>query len=129
MEYRERPTVTSNYTKQDLTKYAYYRKSVEVENIKNILNDKKVIHGDISSEEHEEYRDPLCFAKQIVIHVQLSTGGDGDGFKFTFSDEKELLFGVYYWADWGVYEEVTLSDDELELVDNLYCVSDWIMGI
>lgn len=125
----ENPTHKGGYTKEDLRTYAFNRKDSELSNIQKIFKDKRIANGHMSPEEHEDYRDPLAFSKQIVVHIELSTGGDADGFKLIFSDEKELLEGLYYWADWGVYEEVQLSDDELEAVDSLYCVSDWLLGI
>lgn len=129
MEYIERPTIKAGYTKQDLTNYAFYRKRKEIEDAKMLFGDKDIKEGHKSVWEHEDYREPLSIAKQIVAEVLLSTGGDADGFKFTFDDEKNLLYGVYFWSDWGAYEEVALSDNELELIDRLYCVSDWVMGI
>lgn len=128
MKYQERPTIKSNYTKEDLKNYAKYRKSQEIKTIKNVLNDSKVLNGDIATDEHEEYREALALSREIVIDIQLSTGGDADGFKLTFNEHKELQSGVYYWADWGVYEEIILLDDEIELVDSLYMVSDWLAG-
>ena len=127
MKYKERPTVKGNYAKADLEDYAKYRKTQELKNIEAILNDAKVQNGEISLEEHEEYRDPLAISKETVIEIQLSTGGDADGFKLTFDEYKELVSGVYYWADWGVYEEVKLSNDELDLIDNLYMISDHVI--
>ncbi len=126
MKFVQCPTTKGNYTKEDLREYAGQRKEWAVENIKTILSDPKVVSGEISPDEHEEYWEPLAFSKEILVDIQLSTGGDADGFKLTFNKEKELLKGVYYWADWGVYEEVELSEEELELVDNLYSVSEWI---
>lgn len=109
---------------EDLKEYARYRKNKDIKNIQSILSEQKIE----SPEDHEEYREPLSFSKQTVIHILLSTGGDADGYKLTF-DEDTLISGVYYWADWGVYEEVGLTDEETEIVDRLYCVTDWICGI
>lgn len=127
MNYIQSPTIKGNYEKKDLREYAKYRKENEIKTIQSILNDQKIREGDICPEEHEEYTEPLAVSKEIVIEITLSTGGDADGFKLTFNQDNELIKGVYYWADWGVYEEVRLSDEELELVDNLYYVSEWIM--
>ncbi len=126
MVYIQNPTINGKCEKQDLRKYAYSRKEQEIEDIKCILEDKRVINGIIEQSEHDEYREPLAFDRKILIDIQLSTGGDADGFKLTFDDTNNLVSGVYYWADWGVYEEIRLSDEELELVDNLYSISDWL---
>jgi hypothetical protein len=71
----------------------------------------------------------LGFSRETVVTVELSTGGDADGFKLTFDENKELVSGLYYWADWCVYEEIRLPKDELELVDRLYYVSDWLASL
>lgn len=123
-----RPTVNGNYTKEELEKYARYRKSKEIEIMHVIVSDQKVIQGEISVEEHEEYCEPLAITEIAIVDIQLSTGGDADGFKLTFNLDKELISGVYYWADWGVYEEVVLSKRELELVDDFYRVTNWFTG-
>jgi len=114
------------YTKEDLREYALYRKNDEIEDIKKLFQDQSVQSGEKSPEEHNEYREPLAFSKETVIDIQLSTGGDADGFKLSFNEHNELMDGVYYWADWGVYEEVRLNNEELELVDSLYSVTDWL---
>lgn len=128
MEYIESPTEKDDYTPTDLREYAYHRKIAEMHCIEEIFKDKKVVEGDMPVEEHAEYREPLAFSKEIVVIIELSTGGDADGIKLTFNEQNELIRGVYYWADWGVYEEVRLSEEELEMVDRLYSVSDWLAG-
>lgn len=125
----DNPTIAGGYSKEDLFDYAYWRKCREFDQVKRVLNDKNVEDGSVTPEELEDYREPLAFDRETVVTVELSTGGDADGFKFTFNDEKELVSGLYYWADWGVYEEVRLSNDELSLVDRLYSVSDWFASL
>lgn len=125
MQYMPNPT-QGKHTKEDLKEYALYRKNDEIEDIKKLFQDQSVVNGEKSVEEHNEYREPLAFSKEAVIDIQLSTGGDADGFKLSFNEQNELMDGVYYWADWGVYEEVRLSNEELELVDTLYSVTDWL---
>lgn len=124
--YIQRPTEKGTYTKEDLREYARQRKNTEIVDIQNLFNDKNILDGTISLEDHEEYREPLSIAKEVVITIFLSTGGDGDGFKLTFNEHNELIKGLYYWADWGAYEEVRLTNQEAELVDGLYCISDWL---
>ncbi len=124
----ENPVTNGNYTKEDVRDYAYYRKGCELYDIEELLKDKKVQDGEISAEDHEDYREPLAISKETVVKIELSWGGDADGFKLTFDENNQLINGVYYWADWGVYEEVRLSDEELDLVDQLYAVSEYIGG-
>lgn len=126
MSYMESPTTKSQYTAEDLKDYALYRKNREIEGIEQLCNDKKITSGEVEVYEHEDYREPLSISKETVIDILLSTGGDADGFKLTFNQHNDLISGIYYWADWGVYEEVRLSYDEVELVDSLYAVSEWL---
>lgn len=70
--------------------------------------------------DNENYRDPLCVDTLIVKKIVLSTGGPEDGFKLYFNEEKELLYGYYYRADWGAYQESQLSSDEAELIYDFY---------
>ncbi len=124
----DNPVTNGNYTKEDVRDYAYYRKGCELYNIEELLKNKKVQNGEISPEEHEDYREPLAITKETVVKIELSWGGDADGFKLTFDENKQLISGVYYWADWGAYEEIQLSDQELGLVDLLYAVSGYVSG-
>lgn len=122
----QQPTVRENYTKKDCEEYALQRKNWAIENIKTIQNDPKVVEGEISPDKHEEYWEPLAITREILVEIQLSTGGDADGFKLVFDENYTVIKGVYYWADWGVYEEVPLSDEELDAVDSLYYVGEWL---
>ncbi len=126
MSFMQNPVTHGKYTKQDLRDYAIYRKEGELESIKDLLEDNQITEGLISPSEHEDYREPLAFSKEITIDIQLSTGGDADGFKLVFDESKQLIKGYYYWADWGVYEEVKLTDVDLDWVDSLYMVSEWL---
>ncbi len=119
-----RPTTHANYTKEEVREYAFQRKIVELYEIKQLFENKKVKEGEMSPEELEDYREPLAITRETVITIELSTGGDADGFKLTFDKDNQLVSGIYYWADWGEYEEVRLSDEEMQLVDNLYAISD-----
>lgn len=71
-------------------------------------------------QEHENYREPLSIDTEIVKRILLSWGGPEDGFKLYFSEDKELLRGVYYRADWGEYKETPLSEEESQLVYDFY---------
>ncbi len=125
-KFMQNPVIHGGYTEQDLREYARYRKDSELEGIKDLLEDNKISEGIISPSEHDEYREPLSFTKEIVIDILLSTGGDADGFKLVFDQDKQLIKGYYYWSDWGVYEEVRLTQNELDWVDCLYMASEWL---
>ena len=119
----KRPTTKANYTAEELRQYAHHRKTEAVHMVGNTLD--AVRDDDTSHDEpsdYEDYREPLCLMTTKVITVQLSWGGDGDGFKLTYDTDGELLHGIYYWQDWFVYEEVELSDTEAEKVEELYNV-------
>jgi hypothetical protein len=55
----------------------------------------------------------------------LSWGGGEDGYKLTFSKDKELLKGVYYMANWGTYNEIELNEDELSLIFETYLYGEY----
>lgn len=121
---RHRPTEFSGSNDYVLSQYALYRKKDEMRDIQKIID---YVANDTSEEsptadEHEDYRAPLSVDEKRVFDICLSTGGDADGFKLTFNKEGELLSGVYYWADWGVYKEESLSDDEADTVQEYYYV-------
>lgn len=97
----QRPTVKGKYTKEDCREYVQKRKDWAIENIHTIRNDQKVKDGEISPDEHEEYWEPLAMVPEVLVDIQLSTGGDADGFKLIFDEDYTVIKGVYYWADWG----------------------------
>lgn len=114
--YIERPTTKSGYTAEDLKRYALWRKRREFRDMEKI---KRAISKGTKQQEHEDYREPLAITTHKVATIELSTGGDADGFKIEF-DNEGVRGGCYYWADWGVYEEVKLSIDEAEKVAEFY---------
>jgi hypothetical protein len=71
-------------------------------------------------QESEDNRDILSIDTEIVKKILLSWGGGSDGFKLYFDNEKNLLRGVYFMSDWGVYEESELNNEESELIYNFY---------
>ena len=115
----ENPCHKSGYTPEDLRKYALYRKEEEMKEADNILNSEIEDYT-----ENENYREPLGITKSYELRIELSTGGDADGYKLKFDENKEIASGVYYWADWGVYEEVELSEEEIHKVIDLHLISD-----
>lgn len=122
MNYMPNPVINGKYSEQDLREYARYRKAKDIEGIMRMHKDPNIQNCAMAIDDHEDYREPLAYSKQIIMDIQLSTGGDADGYKLTFDDNNELLSGVYYWADWGVYQEVRLDEEELVLVESLYTV-------
>ena len=118
----KRPTTKHTYTKEDLQQYAVYRKNLALKMLQKLLRKKAVRTGEQSIEEQEEYREPLAIDRYTELRIQLSWGGDGDGYRITIDRDGELVKGVYYWEDWGVYEEVPLSEEELETINQAYYI-------
>lgn len=119
-EPRQRPTVTSsNPSKDELRDYALYRQKEFLTEMRAVIkrNQDEGIYT-----EDEDYRDPLAISAGHVITIELSTGGDADGIKLFYDADYCLTGGVYYWADWGVYEEVKLDIDEAREIANYYCI-------
>lgn len=88
--------------------------------IKKIKELQKKEDDEKSLNERDDFRNPLSIEKEIEVKILLSWGGGSDGYKLTFSKEKELLRGVYFMADWGTYNEIDLSEDELNLIYEVY---------
>lgn len=119
----KRPTIRRNYTPQDLKEYARLRYQREMEDTAEILA--ALDSGKIEeASEHKKYREPLEITHSHQIKIGLSWGGDEDGFILDYDENKELTSGVYYWADWGVYEEVRLKEKEAEEVERLFLCGD-----
>ena len=118
----ERPTTKHTYTKEDLQQYAVYRKNLALNTLQKLLRKKAVRTGEQSIDEQEEYQEPLAIDRYTELRIQLSTGGDGDGYRITTDREGEIVKGVYYWEDWGVYEEVPLSKEELATISEAYYI-------
>ena len=95
----------------------------EIKNIKDLKS--KCIKEDLPLDGFEGFRDPLSIEKEIVVKILLSWGGGSDGYKLTFSSDKELLRGVYFKADWGTYNEVELNEEELNLIYETYLYSEF----
>lgn len=88
--------------------------------IKNIQNLSKMnTEENEPIQEQEDFREPLSVEHEEVFKILLSWGGGEDGYKLTFKDN-ELIRGVYYMADWGQYEEVSLNEEELSLIFETY---------
>lgn len=79
----------------------------ELEEAYDSYDDEKI------EEKEEEFRNSiLSIDKRIVYKISLSTGGPSDGFKITIDPEtKEVIDIVYWYADWGYYEEFQLDED------------------
>lgn len=124
VERMENPTHSGPYTEADLRKYAAYRAEQNAKanaSIVEALDDESLDYDDLSA--HDQYREPLCYDEERILNITLSTGGDADGYRLKIDENGEIMSGVYYWADWGVYQEVPLDDDELENIERIYNVS------
>lgn len=110
---------------EDAKKYAFQR---AMEAIKNVEKESQKLENDeLEDEEREAIREEnelLDISYDYRLKLMLSTGGDADGFILYYNKDKDLEGGVYYWADWGEYEEVGLKDDEAEAVERLYLDGD-----
>ena len=74
-------------------------------------------------ETDENYRDPLEITLNKEILISLSWGGPADGFKLKYRQD-ELIGGIYYWQDWGTYDESDLTIDEAREVEDFYLYGD-----
>lgn len=113
------PNNKQGATPEELKKYALYRAKRQAEAVKAICEEEDAE----KREEYKDYREPLAIDCEQVLDICLSTGGDADGYKITLKDG-EAVSGLYYWADWGVYEEVPLREKELDEVIDLYLHGD-----
>lgn len=107
-------------TKEQARQYARERMMQEIERIKKLQS----IEDIDEREKNENWREPLAVSKGYTITIELSTGGDADGFILQYDKDKELTGGVYYWADWGFYEEITLRMKEARLIEEIYLAGD-----
>lgn len=117
----ENPNHKGHATPKSLREYALFRKQQEMKDINKVKREsiKKEI------KEHEDYREPLAIDIEKIVSVCLSTGGDGDGFKFYFESGEDMPYkAFYYWEDWGCYEEIRLTDDERDLVADYYNINE-----
>lgn len=62
----------------------------------------------------------LAATPEIVVTIELSWGGPADGFLFYFNGDKELEKITYYFSDWGTYDEITLSREDQEIIEQIY---------
>ncbi len=112
------------YKPAELQIYARHRADEQLTNISNVLID--YCEDKVETvEEHDEHREPIEMSERREFLVRLSWGGDGDGFKIITDVWGEPVSGIYFWEDWGVYEEVPLSNDELRMVYNYYNIDNF----
>lgn len=76
-----------------------------------------------SQNDSEDYREPLSIDLHKEIKILLSTGGPADGFKLNYYKD-ELQGGVYFWQDWGTYDEAELTPDQAQTVEDFYLYGD-----
>ena len=116
-------------TAGDFRNYAFKRSQQRLKEIEESEKEKEKIEDDdeLGSyekeqklEELEEENEPLAIDWHYTLTIELSTGGDADGFILEFDKEKRLTGAKYYWADWGKYEEIELEGDEIDKVADFY---------
>ena len=110
-------------SREDLRRFVVASRIAEINNIEKIRKWQSK-HPDAEVSENENYREPLSIDKKLEINILLSWGGPSDGFKLLFDDERELVSGVYWYADWGTYDEAQLDKEEMELVYDFYLYGD-----
>jgi hypothetical protein len=116
----ERLTREQVRTPEQAKQYARQRKEDE---IKELLKIKEAINKGKDWEDiqnMDEWREPLAIDKWKTFKIELSWGGDADGFLIDIDENGEVVGGRYYWADWGIYEEVELTEEEAEMVAEIY---------
>ena len=90
----------------------------EIKKIKQIQKD--INAGKVGSpSEHEDYRKPEDITLEKTVLISLSWGGPADGFKLFYHNNK-LNGGVYYFGDWGIYEEAELNNEEAKIIEDYY---------
>ena len=109
-------------TKDQARNYALQRAQEEIEELMKAKEE--VSKGKEWEEDQENLREPLNIEASHRVTIQLSWGGDGDGFILEYNRDGELMSGLYYWEDWGYYEEVRLTQKEAELVEEVYLGGD-----
>jgi hypothetical protein len=67
-----------------------------------------------------DYLEPLSLRRLTEVTIQLSWGGPGDGFKLYLNEAGKVESGLYYWEDWGTYEQEGLEEKELRQVADYF---------
>ena len=70
--------------------------------------------------ESEDSLEPRSLRHRTEITLQLSWGGPGDGFKLYLNEKGQVESGLYYWENWGVYEQEWLQEKELRRVADYF---------
>ena len=112
-------------TQAEIRDYTFRRAMAKLDEIKEA--EKAIQEAGLDEEKEEEIREenePLAIDWEYRLTIELSTGGDADGFILRFDKDKELIGGAYYWADWGKYQEIELRGEEAEAVFDFYLMGD-----
>ena len=118
-----RPTIKSNYTKEEVKEYTDNMKNEEMKTIKKIIkarNNDKIEN----TEDHEDYREPLSIEQFTELTILLSWGGPSNGFKLLVDKDGDVTGGKYFFSDWFEYQESKLTIEEAEQVADLYFYGD-----
>lgn len=118
---------------EEIESYAFKRAMQRLEEIREAEEKREKIEDDDELaeiereqklEELEEENEPLAIDWKYTLTIELSTGGDADGFILELDKNKEVISGKYYWADWGKYQEIDLEGDEADKVADFYLSGD-----
>ena len=66
--------------------------------------------------------EPLSIRRLYEVEIMLSRGGPSDGFVIYLDDENQAVKGHYWMADWGEYEEFSLSRKDVERIQDQFCI-------
>ncbi len=113
-------------TQADVNIKAHQRMQNRLEYMNGLLKKTETEEDETENEniQNEIENFALCLNVLTEVEIQLSTGGDADGFKIWFNSSKEAVRGVFYWADWGQYAEQPLTEEELNKIIDFFNLTD-----
>ena len=110
------PNYKGGATPKQLRDYALYRAREQKKTVKELL--------ELEQAGEREQNEDCAIASKTVLVIELSGGGDADGYELIINKNGGIDSGFYYWADWGCYEEIKLTDEELENIERVYLHGD-----
>jgi hypothetical protein len=116
----ERLTREQVRTPEQAKQYAKQRKEDEIKELLKIKEEMNKGKDWVEIQNMNEWREPLAIEEWRTFKVELSWGGDADGFLIDIDKDGWVIGGRYYWADWGIYEEVELTEEEASMVADIY---------
>lgn len=109
---------------QELDQAIYNMKEAQIKRLVDLQKEYNKEMPDDGIESLEDYREPLGMDVIKEVNILLSWGGSSDGYKLKFNSDNELMSGVYWYSDWGTYSEKTLTDEQLDIVTEIYMYGD-----